>query len=155
MQSLGAAHLLVLVVFVALVLDSRRLHALTRSAGRGRRESVSGHGIPPGANPDRVGLTLGQIQMRHHVDWLDGGIGWEGPEILPVDEPEVALFDESDGAPIEDDSSSEPQPNRALPVLWQPFPVLAAAGLPSEKRDVIAILASPDRAAIWADCLTP
>jgi hypothetical protein len=154
MESLGAAHLLVLVVLVVLVLDSRWLHALARSAGRGRRDTVSGHGIPPGANPDRVGLTLGQIQMRHHVDWLDGGIGWDGPEILPVDEPDVAPFGECDGAPLDDDSPPEPQPNR-LPVLWQPYPVLAAAEFARENRDLIAILASPDRAAMWAHCVTP
>jgi hypothetical protein len=119
MLSLGAGHLLVLVMFVALVLDSRRLHALARSAARGRRDSTSGQRIPPGANPDRVGLPLGQIQMRHHVDWLDVGIGWEGPEILPVDEPEVAPF----GA----DTTREAESNPALPVLWKPFPGLPAA----------------------------
>lgn len=110
MQSLGAAHLLVIVVLVVLALDSRRLHALARSGGRSRRETDSGRGIPPGANPDRVGLPLVQIQMRHHVDWQDGGIGWEGPEILPSDEPET--------------TSPEPEPNPALPVLWKPFPAL-------------------------------
>jgi hypothetical protein len=128
MQNLGAGHLLVLVIFVALVLDSRRLHALARSATRGRRDSIGGQGIPPGANPDRVGLGLGQIQMRHHVDWLDGGTGWEGPEILPVDEPEVAPIGESDGGPADGGPSPEPQPSRALPLLWEPFPALAAAG---------------------------
>ena len=90
MQSLGAAHLLVIVVLVVLALDSRRLRALARSGGRSRREPDSGRGIPPGANPDRVGLPLVQIQMRHHVDWQDGGIGWEGPEILPSDGPAPA-----------------------------------------------------------------
>ena len=43
--------------------------------------------------------------MRIHVDWEDGGIGWDGPEILP-----------DDGPPI------EAEPNRLLPVLWEPFP---------------------------------
>ncbi|MGH9008321.1 MAG: hypothetical protein ACRDYF_00565, partial [Acidimicrobiia bacterium] len=84
MRSLGAAHLIMLLVFVVLVLDSRRLHALARSTGRARRDSQSG--IPAGANPDQVGLPLRQIQMRIHVDWQDGGIGWEGPEVLPADE---------------------------------------------------------------------
>lgn len=63
MRSLGAAQLMILLVFVVLVLDSRRLRALTR---RARRDS-----IPPGGNPDRVGLTLRQIQMRTHVDGQD------------------------------------------------------------------------------------
>ena len=86
----GAAHLLVLVVFVGLALDSRRLHGLARSRGRGRRDAISRQEIPPGADADRVGLPLSQIQMRHRVDWQDGGRGWEGPEILPVAEPDVA-----------------------------------------------------------------
>jgi hypothetical protein len=120
MRSLGAAHLLVLVGFVVLVLDSRRLHALARSNGRGRRDSISGHGLPAGANPDQVGLPLRQIQMRIHVDWQDGGIGWEGPEILPVDEP--------DGAPVDTDTTPDDEPNPARPVLWKPFPALPAAG---------------------------
>jgi hypothetical protein len=78
MQSLGAADLLVLVVFVALVLDSRRLRALARSAVGGRRDSSADRGIPPGANPDQAGLPLRQIQMRLQIDWEDGGAGWDG-----------------------------------------------------------------------------
>ena len=119
MQSLGAAHLLVIVVLVVLALDSRRLHALARSGGRSRREPDGGRGIPPGANPDRVGLPLVQIQMRHHVDWQDGGIGWEGPEILPADEPETTF--------------PEPEPNPALPVLWKPFPALLPVRASAER----------------------
>ena len=109
----GAAHLLVLLVFVVLVLDSRRLHALVRSTGRGRRGALSGNGIPPGADSERVGLRLGQIQLRNHVDWQDGGGRWEGPEILPVDEPDAA-------------PSRESEPSRLLPVLWAPFPALTS-----------------------------
>ena len=109
MPSFGAADLLVLLVFVVLVLDSRRLRAFARATGRARHDLTGG--IPAGAHPDRVGLTLRQIQMRHHVDWEDGGIGWDGPEILPTDE------------------SAEPEPTPALlPVLWKPFPALPAAG---------------------------
>jgi hypothetical protein len=133
MHSLGAGHLLVLVVFVALVLYSRRLHALGRPAGRRRRDSVSGQGIPPGANPDRVGLPLGQIQMRHHVDWLDGGMRREGPEILPVDEPDVAPFAGSDCAAVDNDSCPEPQPSAAWPLPREPFPALAAAGAAEDR----------------------
>ena len=88
MKSFGAADLLVLLVFVVLILDSRRLHAFARSTGRARHDLTAG--IPAGAHPDRVGLTLRHIQMRHHVDWEDGGIGWDGPEILPTDESEEA-----------------------------------------------------------------
>lgn len=116
-------HLLVLAVFVALLLDSRRLHALARSTGRARHVSARGHGIPAGANPDQVGLPLRQIQMRLNVDWADGGLGWDGPEILPADD--------SDGAPVDTDTApdgtragEESEPNRALPVLWQPFRAL-------------------------------
>lgn len=119
MRSFGAVHLLVLVVLVVLALDSRRLHALARTTGRGRRDSIGAPTIPAGANPDQVGLPLRQIQMRHHVDWQDGGLGWEGPEILPVEEPDVA--------PVDEDTGPEVGPNRALPVLWQPFPALPAA----------------------------
>jgi hypothetical protein len=111
MHSLGGMHLLVLLVFVVLVLDSRRVRALVGSAGRDRRDSGSGQGMPAGVDGDRVGLPLGQIQMRIHVDWEDGGIGWEGPEILPVDEP-----------PAEADAAAGAEPNPALPVLWKPFP---------------------------------
>jgi hypothetical protein len=91
MPSLGVTHLLVLVVLVVLVFDSRRLHGLTRSMVRSRHGFRPERGIPPGANPDQVGLPLRQIQMRKHVDWQDGGIGWGGPEVLPVDRrPEPA-----------------------------------------------------------------
>ena len=81
MRSLGVTHLLVLMALVALVLDSRRLNALTRTTRRGRRPFTSGRGIPAGGDPDRVGLTLRQIQMRTHLDWQDGGTGRAGPEI--------------------------------------------------------------------------
>src|SRR5438874_4081864 len=67
MQRLGTPDLLVLFMFVALVLDSRRFHAFLRSADRGRRRSTTGGGIPAGADPTRVGLPLRQIQMRNHV----------------------------------------------------------------------------------------
>jgi len=69
MRSLGAV--LLLLTFVVLVLDSRRLRALVRSKGWPRRDPQAG--IPAGANPDRVGLTLRQIQMRIPVDRQDGG----------------------------------------------------------------------------------
>lgn len=113
MPSLGGAHLLVVVMLVVLVFDSRRLHGLARTV----RGSDLDRGIPPGDNPDRVGLTLRQIQMRQHVDWQDGGIGWGGPEVLPVDEV--------DDAPAH--VSADPEDNRALPVLWQTFRALPAA----------------------------
>ncbi|MCA1843841.1 MAG: hypothetical protein LC792_11785 [Actinobacteria bacterium] len=64
MQSLGITHFLVLAALVALVLDSRRLNGLARWR-RGRRPFTSGRGIPAGGDPDRVGLTLRQIQMRN------------------------------------------------------------------------------------------
>jgi hypothetical protein len=102
MQSLGAVHLVMVLVLVVLALDSRRLHAWARSTRRTRRDTQTG--IPPGASPDQVGLPLGQIQMRIHVDWQDGGLGWEGPEILPADESDGAL----------------------LPVLWNQFRGLPA-----------------------------
>lgn len=134
MPSLGAAHLLVILVLVVLALDSRRLHALARSTVRGRRVSVTEQGIPPGANPDRVGLPLVQIQMRTNVDWQDGGIGWDGPEILPVEEP----VDEPDVEPdVEPDEpgifadTPEAEPGRLLPVLWKPFPALPPAPVKS------------------------
>ena len=81
MRSFGITQFLVLALFVALVFDSRRLNALARLTGRGRRGFSSGRGIPPGDNPDQVGLTLRQIQMRAHRDQKDGGIGRKGPEI--------------------------------------------------------------------------
>ena len=90
MQTFGAAELLVVLVFAVLLLDSRRLRALARSNRRSGRLSTPGQAIPPGANPDRAGLTLRDIQMRRHVDWQDGGVGWEGPEILPADESDDA-----------------------------------------------------------------
>ena len=68
MRSLGAV--LLLLTFVGLVLDSRRLRALVRSKGGSRRDPQAG--IPPG-DPDRVGLTLRQIQMRIPVDRQDDG----------------------------------------------------------------------------------
>ena len=59
-------------------------------------------------NPDQVGLPLRQIQLRHHVDWRDGRMGWAGPEILPVDAP--------DDAPVSD-TTPQAEPSPALPVL--------------------------------------
>jgi hypothetical protein len=109
MPSLGGAHLLVVVVLVVLVFDSRRFHGLARTV----RGSDPDRAIPPGGNPDRVGLTLRQIQMRQHVDWQDGGIAWAGPEVLPDETPAHG--------------SAEPEANPALPVLWQPFLALPAA----------------------------
>jgi hypothetical protein len=105
MPSLGGTHLLVLLLVVVLLLDSRRLRALVGATVGHRRDAVSGPGIPAGAYGDKVGLPLRQVQMRIHVDWEDGGIGWDGPEILP-----------DDGPPI------EAEPNPLLPVLWEPFP---------------------------------
>ena len=64
MPSLSGTHLLVLAVLVVLVSDSRRLRGLARSLRRSQPE----RGMPPGANPDRVGITLRQIQMRNRVD---------------------------------------------------------------------------------------
>ena len=150
MRSLGAPHLLMLLVLVLLALDSRRLHTLARSStGRGRRDPARDQGIPAGANPDQVGLPLRQIQMRHHVDWQDGGVGWEGLEILPFDgTDEVSASIESDGSGGEPDAAAldgsaadgeptpeaeprpalEAAPRPALPVLWKPFPALPAAG---------------------------
>lgn len=136
MRSLGAPHLLMLLVLVLLALDSRRLHTLARSStGRGRRDPARDQGIPAGANPDQVGLPLRQIQMRHHVDWEDGGAGWEGPEILPADgADEVTDSIEGDGGDDESrpapdaDTAPEAEQRPALPVLWKPFPALPAAG---------------------------
>jgi hypothetical protein len=113
MRSLGATHLLVLALFVVLTLDSRRLHALARLTSRGRKDLQPDRGIPAGAHPDRVGLPLAQIQMRTNVDWQDGGAGWDGPEVLPVEESEDGQVD---------DPGPEPRHNPALPVLWKPFP---------------------------------
>ena len=94
MRSLGAIPLVMLLVLVLLALDRRRLHTLARSTGRTRRETQGA--IPPGSNPDRVGLTLRQIQMRNHVDREDGGVGWDGPEVLPADEFDKAPAGEID-----------------------------------------------------------
>jgi len=113
-QRLGAHDLLVL-MFVALVLDSRRFRALVRLVDRGRRRSTKEGGIPPGADPTRVGLPLRQIQMRNHVDWQDGGIGWDGPEVLPVDDSADEPADTGDVSATESPSM--------LPVLWKPFPM--------------------------------
>jgi hypothetical protein len=120
MQSLGAAHVVMLLVLVVLAFDSRRLHALARSTARARRDPQPG--IPPGANPDQVGLPLRQIQMRIHVDWQDGGIGWDGPEVLPADEV--------DDATVLADATPEALTSQALPVLWNPFRALAAGDRP-------------------------
>jgi hypothetical protein len=118
MRRVGPADLLVLLGFVALLLDSRRFLSLARWRGGGRRRPGDGGGMPAGARPDQIGLPLGQIQMRHHVDWQDGGIGWDGPEILPGD-------DEADAFPV---TVAEPEPMSFLPVLWKPFPALPPAG---------------------------
>lgn len=130
MHSFGVAEVLVLLVFVLLILDSRRLHALAH--GRSRREQPDG--IPAGGNPDQVGLILRDIQMRRHVDWEDGAPGWEGlPEVLPVEEEDDLMVEEPDGL-FADEAEDEPagaEPNRALPVLWKPF----AALLPSTLSD--------------------
>ena len=115
MRSLGATHLVLLLLFVGLLLDSRRFHALARVTGRARRDS--GAGIPAG-DPDRVGLTLRQIQMRTYVDWEDGGLAWDGPEVLPADEPVEA--------------TPEEPPSHALPVLWRPFLALGTGERPQE-----------------------
>lgn len=93
MRSLGAADFLVLAMFVLLVLDSRRLRALARSTtGRTGREFVTEPGMPAGSDPDLVGITLRQIQLRRYVDSEDGGVGWDedGPEILPAAEADEA-----------------------------------------------------------------
>jgi hypothetical protein len=133
MRSLGAAHLLTLGLFVVLVLDSRRLHALARFTGR-RRDPLPRQGIPGGANAERVGIPLGLIQMRINVDWQDGGLGWEGPEILEVDEYEDQDDDddEDEDGPAGDDTAAPAGPSLFLPVLWKPFPALPAAGATGE-----------------------
>jgi hypothetical protein len=120
MRSLGAAHLLVFGLFVVLVLDSRRLHTLARLTGRGRRDPLVRQGIPSGSHAEQVGIPLRLIQMRIHVDWQDGGLGWDGPEILEVDE--------CDDGPAGDDTAGPPRPGPSLPVLWKPFPALLPAG---------------------------
>jgi hypothetical protein len=119
------ADLLLLVVFVVLVLDSRRLRALARSTVRVRRDAVADRGIPAGADPDQVGITLRHIQMRAQIDWQDGGRGWDGPEILPTDD--------SEPSPV-DDAPAEPEPKRALPVLWKPMPNLSSWATGGQQR---------------------
>jgi hypothetical protein len=118
MRSLGIANLLVLAAIVALVLDSRRFNALARSTGRGRRLFTSGRGIPAGANPDQVGITLRQIQMRTNRDWQDGGYGWDGPEVPPAEE--------SADPPAPARTKAPADPGRFLPVLWRPYPAFLA-----------------------------
>jgi hypothetical protein len=135
MRSFGVADVLVLLMFVLLVLDSRRLHAL--ATGRGRREQADG--IPVGGNPDQVGLTLRDIQLRRHVDWEDGALGWEGlPEILPVEEEDLFAEECEDLVAEADTTPAAAEPNRALPVLWKPFPALlpAAATVRSDCQPV-------------------
>jgi hypothetical protein len=76
--------------------------------------------------------------MRVHVDWEDGGIGWDGPEILPAEEPDDEpvdddeldglFFDYSDDEPVDADPVPSAGPDSALPVLWKPFPALLPAG---------------------------
>ncbi len=131
MRSLGLADLLVLLLFAVLVFDSRRLHALARSRGWSRRDSTSGPGIPDGSNPDQVGLSLRHIQMRHHIDWQDGGLGREGPEILPVDADDTPIGDDPpvEAATPVDAEPPEVEPTPAQPIPWKPFlPALPAAG---------------------------
>jgi hypothetical protein len=99
MRSLGVTDLLVLVMFVVLVLDSRRLRSLARAPGRSGRDVTMEAGMPAGSDPDLVGITLRQIQLRRYVDSEDGGVGWDGPEILPLDE--------DDEDEVEDEESLE------------------------------------------------
>lgn len=63
--------MLVVLAFVVLVLDLRRLRALVRSKGGARRDVRAG--IPAGTHPDQVGLPLRQIQMRIPLDRQDDG----------------------------------------------------------------------------------
>jgi len=138
MPSLGAAHVLVVLVFFGLVLDSRRLRSLAgRSTGRRRRHrhGRGPSGIPAG-NLDRVGLPLRLVQMRINVDWQDGGAGWDGPEVLPGDDADGgpgdetgnALFSEDDDPFLAGEPVAEPagltEPRSYLPVIWKPFPAL-------------------------------
>ena len=136
MRSLGATHLLVLLALVVLVLDSRRLHTLVGAAVRGRRGVGRVPDLPSGTNGEKVGLPLRQIQMRHHVDWQDGGIGWDGPEVLPADDAGQGLVDRSNDlfrnepettagygdVPADAGDAAPTEPSRWLPVLWKPFP---------------------------------
>ena len=139
MRSLGVIDLLVFAMFVALVLDSRRLNELARSTGRGRRLFTSERGIPAGANPDQVGITLRQVQMRTNRDWEDGGFGWEGPEILPVEESDAIRVD----APTEPPAD----PDRFLRVLWRPFPALIG-----NLEAAAFARASPSNARLHVEC---
>ncbi len=123
MHSLGGTHLLVLLLVAVLLLDSRRLRALAASTAAHRRDAAGGDGIPAGVNGEKVGLPLGQIQMRIHVDWEDGGIGWDGPEILPVDDPPSETGTETE---IEFETPAVPEPSPLLPVLWKPYPAYLA-----------------------------
>ncbi len=93
MPSPSPADLLVLVVFVLLVLDSRRLRALAGSR-RARRDPAVATGIPTGAGSDQLGLTLRRIQIRRLVDGEDGGTRWPDLEVLPADDDVCA-----DGVP--------------------------------------------------------
>jgi hypothetical protein len=55
--------------------------------------------IPAGADTDRVGIQIGQVQIGRLVDSEDG-FGWVGPEMLPVDEDEALGgygLDDADG----------------------------------------------------------
>jgi hypothetical protein len=55
--------------------------------------------ILAGADTDRVGIPIGQVQIRRLVDSEDG-VGWDGPEMLPVDEDEALGgygLDDADG----------------------------------------------------------
>ncbi len=131
MHSFGGTHLLVLALVVVLVFDSRRLRTVVGSASPHRRGAAGGAGIPAGVNGDKVGLPLRQVQMRIHVDWEDGGIGWDGPEILPADD--VPADDvPADDVPAVDLPADDPvtppvaEPSRLLPVLWKPYPAFLA-----------------------------
>ncbi|HET9772150.1 MAG TPA: hypothetical protein VFS16_14755 [Acidimicrobiia bacterium] len=88
------ADLLVLIMFVLLVLDSRRLRSL--ASGRCRRD-VAGTGIPAGSASDQVGLTLGRIQLREFVDGSDGGARWPDLEVLCDDDD----HDDAGSVPVE------------------------------------------------------
>ena len=73
MRGFAVTQLLVLILVAGVVIDLRRFKAMSRrSTPRRPRGFTSGWGIPAGANPDQVGLTLRQIQMRTHSRRHDG-----------------------------------------------------------------------------------
>ena len=76
MRSLSVTPLLVLILVAGVVIDLRRFKALPRVTGRRRQRFISAPGNHAGAEPDKVGLTLRQIQMRTHSrrhDRSEGG----------------------------------------------------------------------------------